>query len=434
MTGAFALATLVVLAAVGAFVHAQVRADLDEALDAGLHARVADLVALAARTGTLGGAGGVEGEEAFAQLLDGRGRVTGRYGAARGAALTAAEAARAPLTVERHVGGVDGTARMVARPVPGRDLVVVAGASLEDRDETLTGLVAAFALAGPLAVAAASAIGWILAGLGLAPVEAMRSRAARISLSAPGERLPLPAARDEIHRLGQTLNDMLARLEGAFERERRFVADASHELRTPLTVMKAEIETALRTATDPDVREPLAAALAEVDQLAQMADDLLLLARAGEGGMALELEALDVRELLEQARTRFLARADAEGREIRVEAPAGLHAEGDPVRLRQALGNLVDNALRHGAGAIDLVARADGHTLRITVRDDGGGVDEDAAFERFARGPAARGASGAGLGLAIVRAVAEAHGGSAGLDGAAVEVRLPLSSPSQPGG
>lgn len=434
MTAAFALAMLMVLAAVAGFVYGQVRANLNESIDAGLRARAADLAALAERSGSLGGSAAVEPEEAFAQLFDSRGRLLGRYGGAREPALTPAEVSGAPLEVERRVRGVNATSRMLARPVDGRR-VVVAGVSLEDRDETLAGLVTAFAVAGPLAVAGASLLGWLLAGAGLAPMEAMRRRAEQISLSSPGERLPLPAARDEIRRLGETLNDMLARLEASFERERRFVTDASHELRTPLTVLKAEIETALSAAAgDPAAREALAAALREVDQLAQLAEDLLLVARAAGGAVALEAAPVALSDLLEQARTRFAARATAEGREIAVDAAAGVVAEADPLRMRQALSNLLDNALRYGSGTVRLAGWSEDGEVVLGVYDEGGGIPAELsarAFERFARGRDARGSGGAGLGLAIVRAIAEAHGGSAAVSGGGVEIRLPLSSPSQ---
>ena len=225
---------------------------------------------------------------------------------------------------------------------------------------------------------------------------------------------------------------MLDRLRGSYERERRFVADASHELRTPLSVLKAELETTLRSpGLDADARESLGAALAETDQLAQLADDLLLIARSSEGGLPLQREPVAVDELLEQAARRFEERARSEDRSIAVEAPEGLSASLDPLRVRQALGNLVDNALRHGSGPVVLSARAaDDGGVEITVRDGGAGFSDELApraFERFTRGDAGRGRSGgAGLGLAIVSAIAEAHGGAAALDGrAGVRLSLP---------
>jgi signal transduction histidine kinase len=327
---------------------------------------------------------------------------------------------------------------VLARPavVDGRSLVIVAGASLEDVDETLGGLIASFAIGGPVAVLAASGLGYLLATAGLQPVEAIRRRAERVSLRREGERLPLPAAHDEVRRLGETLNDMLARLEASFARERRLVADAGHELRTPLAVQKAELEAALRIGgRDAELREALVAALEETDHLAQLADDLLLIARAGDGKLPVQLESVELERLLEQARDRFLDRAREQRREISISVPDGLRARLDPLRLRQALGNLVDNALRHGSGEIGLTARPDGESVRIEVSDHGPGFSPevaDRAFERFARGDKGRSRGGVGLGLAIVSAIAEAHGGTAAIAeterGATVRLRFPAGA------
>jgi two-component system, OmpR family, sensor kinase len=380
-------------------------------------------------------------EDGVAQLL----RPDGSLEAGRGPpVLTPAEIARAPLVLERPVAGIDAETRLVARPVttPTGRRVLVVGMSLEDRDEALESVLASFLIAGAVALVLAGALGYGLATLGLAPVEAMRRRATAVS-PAGDDRLPLPAADDEIRRLGETLNAMLERLQGAFARERRFVADASHELRTPLSVLKAELETTLRRDDlAPDAREALTAALAEADHLAQLAEDLLLIARSGDGGPPVRAEPVRVDELLGHARDRFVDRAAAEGRTIVVTAPDGLVAWLDPLRARQALGNLLDNALRHGAGAIELEAGERGDALELEVRDEGPGFPaglSDRAFERFARGEPAGARSGAGLGLAIVRAIAEAHGGTAeiitGSGGATVRLRLPFShagsAPSQ---
>ena len=240
----------------------------------------------------------------------------------------------------------------------GREIVVV-GQSLDDRDETLAGLARSFAVGGPIAVLVVTLLGYALAAVGLRPVEAMRARAAGISLDGDPAPLPLPAARDEVRRLGETLNAMLDRLRRSYDRERRFVADASHELRTPIAVIKAELEGALRRRpADPDVREALTAAVDECDHLAQLAEDLLVLARAGDGALPVRPRRLEAVELLEGVRLRFAARAAEHGREIGVEAPEGLALHADEQRLGQALGNLVDNALRHGVGEITLRARA----------------------------------------------------------------------------
>jgi two-component system, OmpR family, sensor kinase len=428
MAALLALAMLLVLAAAGLFVYLRLASDLDESLDASLEARAAAV----ATSGQAAAGSAGDGEDGFAQLLSFDGRVLSHTGSGGAAVLTASELARAvaggEVHAERPVPGVDGTARLLG-VTRGRRIAVVAQ-TLDDRNETLSALAGSFAIGGPLAVLLVSLLGYGLATAGLRPVEAMRRRAERVSLERDGERLPLPAARDEIRRLGETLNEMLDRLRRSYEHERRFVADASHELRTPVAVIKTELEGALRREPeDPELREALAAAVDECDRLAQLAEDLLVVARAGDGALPVRPRALDAAELLEGVRLRFAARAREHGRAIEVDAAEGLQLRGDDLRLGQALGNLVDNALRHGGGEIRLRARAAGDAVLLEVSDDGPGFAPQLtgrAFERFARGDEARTRGGAGLGLAIVRAIAEAHGGSAELaGGATVRIRLP---------
>lgn len=435
LTAAFALAMVLVLAGAGLFVYLRLKDDLDDNLRAGLDTRARAV----ASAGSADAGAAEEGEEGFAQLLAPDGRVVDSAGRVDRAALTRAELDRAAsdvLVVDRKVPGVEGTARVLARPAgdqPPGAAVVAVGQSLDDRDETLSGLAASFAVGGPIAVLLASIAGYLLAATGLRPVEAMRRRAREVSLTRPGERLPLPAARDEIRRLGETLNEMLDRLQRSFERERRFVADAGHELRTPVAIVKTELEGAMRTGDyGPDVRDALAAAIEECDRLAQLAEDLMAVARSAEGELPVRAEELPARTLLEDVRERFADRAAQRNRRIGVEAEDGVVLSGDPLRVRQALGNLVDNALRHGDGDIVLRSRRAGTGVELEVSDRGPGFEPgiaDRAFERFARGDRARTRGGTGLGMAIVRAVAEAHGGRAeivpGGEGATVRIWLP---------
>jgi two-component system, OmpR family, sensor kinase len=295
----------------------------------------------------------------------------------------------------------------------------------EERDETLATLLTLLLVVGPIALLLASLAGYLLAGAALRPVEAMRRGAAEISASTSGRRLPLPPASDEVRRLGETLNAMLARLDEGLERERRFVADAGHELRTPLATLRFELELALR---QPRPSEELVAALRsaaeEVERLVRLAEDLLVLSRDGEGGPPLRRTRVEVSDLLETVAARF--RRD--DRAIKVVVPAGLVLEADRIRLEQALGNLVDNALRHGRGTVRLLAEAGEGEVVFRVRDEGLGLPPEfapRAFERFSRADAARSGGGAGLGLAIVAAVARAHGGRVSADGAEVTLAIP---------
>lgn len=444
LAATLAVAMSVVFILTGLFVYLRVDSDLDRAIDDGLRSRADDVAALVAQADS-GLAEGdsarlTESEEAFAQILLADGSVLDATAGASLPSLDLSEirALDAPRIFDgREVSGIEGEARLLARPVDaqGMRLVVVVGGTTSDRSEALQGLLRAFAIGGPIAVLLTSGVGYLLAGLSLAPVEAMRRRAEQVTLARSGDRLPLPEADDEIRRLGMTLNAMLARLETSFERERAFVADASHELRTPLTVLKAELEVTLRGGGfDQEVGESLSTAIEEVDQLSRLAEDLLLIARSQDGELALKLEPTDVRELLETVCQRFRKQAEAHGRAIELEAPEGLQAEIDPLRIRQAIGNLIDNALRHAEGSVLVRAGNGGEELMISVTDQGAGFPRDfveSAFERFTRVDPARGRGGTGLGLAIVQAIANAHGGEAHITqeagvGAAVVLTLPV--------
>jgi signal transduction histidine kinase len=211
---------------------------------------------------------------------------------------------------------------------------------------------------------------------------------------------------------------MLERLEVALDRERDFVADAGHELRTPLALLRTELELALRHGgTTEELRDAVRSASGEADRLVQLAEDLLLIARSDKGQLPLRLEPLDVPELLGRVASRYEWRAEEAGRRLEHEAPAEAAVVGDRLRLEQALGNLVDNALRHGAGTIRIEAEQADGAVELHVRDEGPGFSPEflpRAFERFTRPDADRAGRGAGLGLSIVRTIASAHGGTSG--------------------
>jgi two-component system OmpR family sensor kinase len=425
----FSVAMALVLAGAGWFAYARVGADLSRALDQQLRGRAQDLTALVRRGGSLGTTDGrlVERGESFAQLLKRDGRVvdaTPPLG--RTALLRPDELARArerALFVDRpRVPGLDEPARMLAVPLP--RFVLIAGATRENRAETLNSLRDAFLIGGPLALLLASFAGYVLAGAALRPIEAMRRRAAAVSTASLDERVPVPETNDEVSRLGETLNAMLARIESGVARERRFAADASHQLRTPLALLEAELELALARGRSPDeLRDALRSAAESTERLSRLVADLLLLARAEEGRVPLKAEAVDVADLLQQVAKRFDAEVEAE--------PLVVTADG--LRLDQALTNMADNARRHGGRRVTLVAQARNGTVELHVLDDGAGFPEEflgRAFERFSRAdPSAP--DGSGLGLAIVETIAAAHGGAAHAanrpgGGADVWLALPL--------
>jgi two-component system OmpR family sensor kinase len=443
LTLAFALAMAIVLVATGAFLYFRLGSSLDETLNESLEARAAELAQLRGHRNFP--PSGLGGDESFVQVIDSGGIVveaTSQVGdrPVLGADELAHALERGRLSVERtEVEGIEGRARLLAvsLPVPARPVelpeVLVVGTSLEERDEALGGLLSQLLVIGPVALVLASLLGYGIATAALRPVESMRAEADTISGVEPGRRLPLPRSRDEIRRLGETLNEMLARLDSALERERSFVANASHELRTPLALLKAELELALRRPRTPaELEQSLRSAAVETDRLARLAEDLLVLARSDEQQLPLQRETVRVRELLARVAERYRRRAEANDRSVDVTAPDGLHLEGDVLRLEQALGNVVDNALRHGGGAIRLSAVDQNGSVELHVVDEGSGFPPDFlphAFERFSRSDEARTGGGAGLGLAIVAVIAEAHGGSAravNRDGAGADVWLSL--------
>jgi heavy metal sensor kinase len=446
LTLLFAVAMALVLSGAGLLVHARVGASLLEQVDDQLGSRA---TALARDVGSGAAATRLKGsDEELAQVLDRGGRVLAASPGFGRPALTSSDR-DAVAAAGRLRTGTDlvppgsrtrEQVRLLARTVPGSpDRLVVVGTALDDRAEALTGLRRQLLLAGPVALLLASAAGYLLAGAALRPVAAMRRRATAISAETSAERLPLPKARDEVHRLGESLNLMLDRLDEGLQRERRFVADASHELRTPLALLRTELDLALRRPRSPEeLLATLRSVADEVDRLTRLASALLLLATGADGRLPLQRASVGVRELLDGVGRSFAARAEESGRRIEVSAPADLAVHADRLRLEQALGNLVDNALRHGAGPVRVTGVAQDGAVVLSVRDEGPGFPAGFlphAFERFTRAGTDRPTErGSGLGLALVDAVARSHDGSVAAGnlpagGADVELRLTRHPP-----
>jgi signal transduction histidine kinase len=401
----------------------RLRGELDRGLDATLRARSTDIVVLMHDTRGPGAIGRLpSSDETIAQVLDTRGHVLGATRSLVGmSALTRSQLARAlrrPTFIDHpQLRGTDETLRLFARAITigGASRVIVVGATLEGRSEALAGVRREFLIGLPVAIVLAVAGAFIVASAALRPVRALRTGAEAITQTRPGTRLVEPNTRDEIGELARTLNSMLARLAAAGERERRFVADVSHELRGPLALVQSELEV---TLAGPHRVEPyrraLEAAEREVAGLAQLANDLLLLARADEEHLQLRRESISPHAVLLGAKLRFSRRAQAAGRPLRIGTTDDRPVEVDRLRIEQAIGNLVENALRHGQGEITLAAHRAPDSIRWSVRDEGPGFRDDFkqhAFERFSRADPARSGHGAGLGLAIVDLIARAHDG-----------------------
>ncbi len=380
--------------------------------------------------------------DAFVQVLDPAGGVVASSPALKGAGLVPA-AVRARLgggsvSYDQRIGARGERLRVLAVQVQRADgrYVVAVGRSLVTADDAVA-RVRQGALAAGIALVVGGSLGaWLLAGAALRPVERLRAAVAAVPPDQPGRSLDVPATRDELAALARTMNGLLDRISQALERERRLIADASHELRTPLTVLRAELELADRPSRGrEELAESVHHAALEATRIARLAEDLLLLARTDQGAPIVRAVAQPLEPVLREAVAAASVRAGGQVR-LDLEVDPELVAPVDHDRLRQAVDNLIDNALRVApdGGAIRLRAgRLDG-TLEVSVSDSGPGFPPEFlphAFERFHRADSARARQhgGAGLGLAIVKAIAEAHGGHAEAanrpDGGAV-VRLLL--------
>ncbi len=333
---------------------------------------------------------------------------------------------------------------MLAVPVTtarGR-FVVLVGASLQDREDELVALAATLAIAGAIAVGLISLGAWLAVAAALRPVDRMRRQAAEISARDPGRRLSVPGGSNELALLGGTLNQMLERITDSVDRERRLVDRASHELRTPLAVQRIDLDLALSgPQTVPELQAALRSVSQENSHLTRLTEDLLVLARARDGMLPVRRAETSLTELLEATR-RQVQPGPGEHARVSYQA-ADARVRVDSVWFRQAISNLVANAIAHTPPAGQVTVRAESRdgTPLVTVEDTGPGFPgtlPGAAFEPFARpGPGAGAQRGsAGLGLAVVRAIAEAHGGwvrAENRPGGGARVTL-ACGPAAPGG
>jgi signal transduction histidine kinase len=293
---------------------------------------------------------------------------------------------------------------------------VVAAGTASDAG-TLARLRVLVLVAAVLAAVVAGVAALLLTRRALRPLHRLSEAAAGIERTGDAtRRLPQPTHRDEVAELAATLNGMLASLQQAGERERRFVADASHELRTPVTALRGNIDYVADHGADAAV---LADLQHDVARLAALLDDLLALARVDAGAQAFAPVRLDE-----------VARGVAERPQVHVDVPGPVLVHGDRAALERALRNLVENAERYGppGGRIDVRVRQQGTSAVLTVQDAGAGVppaDAERVFERFWRGEGADRPPGSGLGLAIVRATAERHRGRASVQGSTFALELP---------
>ncbi len=434
VTALATLAVLVVLSAVSVAVVLASRSTLTDNLD--------EALALQADSLTLQLNNGVDmprasDDDFFFQLVAADGTVAVSSAAQAGEPEWRVGTLGEGVVVTADLPGGVGAARVLSRPVV--DGTIHVAADLDDVEESTTALARPLAVSVPLSALALAAVVWWSVGRSLRPVEHIRAEVDRISGQHLERRVPEPGTHDEIARLAHTMNAMLDRLHDSSERQRRFVGDASHELRSPLTRMRSELEVDLAHPATADSAATHRSVLAEVATLQRLVDDLLLLARGDAGVLAAaRSEPVDLDHVVDE----LVGPLGAQGG-VQVDRSAVLPVQvrGDRAQLRRAVGNLLDNALRHSRTGISVsLSQADGDHAVLTVADDGPGVpvdQRDKIFERFTRLDEARHGSdgGAGLGLAIARDIAERHGGSLTLDpaadygkGARFVLRLPTTS------
>lgn len=294
--------------------------------------------------------------------------------------------------------------------------------------------------AAPILALIASLGGYWMSRRALAPVDHLTSAARRISLDNLEQRLPVKRTGDELERLGDTWNEMLERLDGAVRRMRQFTADASHELRTPISIIRTSAELALRRQRDPaEYRKALESIERESEWMTQLAEDLLLLARADSGTLKLRSERVYIDDLARTVSGETAPMAEVRGITMHTRFGAGdAQVNGDGRALHRLLAILLDNAVEHtpAEGSIEVETQVTGGHVDVAVRNSGDGIpgeDLPHIFERFYRGDRARTRQGgAGLGLAIARSIAQAHGAEIDVEstpgnGARFSVKMPLT-------
>ncbi len=353
----------------------------------------------------------------------------------------ALETARSGRTHWSTIGEGKREARVLTVPIR-REGVVAAilqsGRATDDTRETLNSLLLILAAGGAGALVLASAGGWWLSSRALSPIDRITRAANAITAQDLSRRLDLDLPDDEVGRLARTFDSMIARLDAAFERQRRFTADASHELRTPLTAIRGQIDVVLDRPRDPaEYQRVLATVNVQVERMTRLSESLLTLARADAGALPLQRERIDAGALARSVADDVRRLADAKGLRVDVEGEGAAEVVADEDLLLQLLLNLADNAIRYSAaGAVTVGWRGGASVVELFVRDTGPGVPADQqerVFERFHRVDASRSRQdgGSGLGLAICRWIAEAHGGSISLQsgpgGSTFTVKLPRS-------
>ncbi len=448
----YVLLLAIILAAFSAGVYLTLRQNLYDSLDDSIRDRSNVLLGIVQYEGgrpTLAGRISAEDPnqgESLIRVFDSSGQITFDNSAAAGNVPVdsrAIEGALAGETTSRGVSAGDESFRVRTVPIE-RDSrvsgVLEVGQSQDDVSDTLQTLLLILGVAYPVTLVVASFGGAFLAGRALSPIDRLTRLARRISAEDLGQRLDLRLPDDEVGRLARTFDEMIARLDEAFRRQRQFTADASHELRTPMTVIKGQIEVALQRERDPQAyRQVLQAVNEEVDRMIRLVGSLLTLARADAGQIPITLEPVSLPDVVGAAIEQVQPLASRRGVDLQLSSSRPVTLRADDDLILQLLLNLLDNAIKYTAagGQVTVGWNANGRDVELWVRDTGSGIAREhltRLFERFYRVDKARSRAegGSGLGLAISRWIAEAHGGSISVEsalgrGSTFTVRLPAA-------
>ncbi len=375
---------------------------------------------------------GIKTSGNYIQILTANGRVVAKSTSLEGFILPLSEKAhRKALMGESTFEVIDTMGRFPVRTITkpvvsghrGLVAIIQVGSSLEVMEKIFRYIVYIFVIGGVSSVLVASGVGWFLARKALEPVNNITSIARKIEAENLGERIDFNGPNDEIKRLAETFNDMIARLEASFRQIKQFTGDASHELRTPLTVMKGEIEVMLRgDATKEELRETLESALEEIERMNAIVNNLLDLARADVEVLVASREPVRFDKVLVDCVTLLKRKASDRNVKVRVAENTPVIVTGDSVRLGQVALNLLDNAIKYNKEGGSVVARlvSSEGMARLTISDTGIGIASEELvhiFDRFYRVDKARsrdgtdGPGGAGLGLNICRAIIDSLDG-----------------------
>jgi heavy metal sensor kinase len=422
----------IILAAFSAGIYLTLRHNLYADLDDSLETRANDLVPLISQVGarpTLPAdvsADNPDLGEQFVRLYDAFGQLTFDNSDQPSTVPADAKAVQRALSgkATRRAASVEGDSfRVLLVPIEqdGRVTgVLEVGRAAGDVSDTLNTLLLILVTAYPVTLAVASLGGIFLASRALSPIDELTGLARRISAEDLSQRLNLRLPDDEVGRLARTFDEMIARLEDAFRRQRQFTADASHELRTPLTAIKGQVEVALTRPRQPDAyREVLQNVNEQVDRLIRLVGSLLTLARADAGQIPVAVEAVDLHDLVGAAVEQVQPAAQQRDIELVLTTGAPVTLRADEDLLLQLLLNLLDNAIKYtpSGGRVTAGWSTDSTQVELWVRDTGAGIAPEHLphiFDRFYRADKARSRAegGVGLGLSICRWIAEAHGGS----------------------